>query len=188
MKNLFIVLQYVESIAMLRLLAILHVSVTIPHSWLLGRYGDFSEHDFCLYDMGLTVGLLEHVFSAIKQDCKLILNEEYMMNIFGPIVEKVPPFQKYLQHMFEEKQTFALGSRKGEDWWIPFDELIAELFYPTADYTCESNKITCDLAGDVAATFLVEFTDTNKATSASLSSIGGVRSVINISKDKGKQQ
>lgn len=186
MRNLYIVLQSVETIAMLRVLAILHVSVTIPHRWLSGKCGDFSEHDFGLYDMGLTVDLLEDAFSQIENDGKLILNEEFMMNIFCPIMDKIPPFQEYLQHMFEEKRTFALGSRKDNDRWLPFDELIAELFYPSVDYIRQSNEIACELAAVVAATFLTEFRDTNKATSASLSSIGGVRSAANVSEEDRK--
>ncbi len=65
----------------------------------------------------------------------------------------------------------------------PFNELIAELFYFSVDYIRQSNKIACELAGVVAATFLSEFRDTNKATSASLSSISGVKSAANVSKE-----
>ncbi len=138
------------------------------------------------YDMGLIVDLLEDEFLAIENDGRLILNEEFMMRIFQPIVDKVPPFKEYLQHMFEEKHTFALGSCKNEHQWLPFDELITELFDPSADYIQQSNEITCELAGVVATTFLLEFRDTNKATSVSLSSMDGVRSVANVSEDDRK--
>ncbi len=165
------------------MLAILHVSVTIPHCWLSGKCSDPSEHNFGLYDMGLTVDLLKDAFSEIEDDGELILNEELMMNFFRPILDKISPFQECLQHIFEEKRSFALWSCKDDDQWLPFDELIAELFYPSVDYIRQSNEIACELAGVVAATFLTEFRDTNKATSASLSSISGVKSAANVSKE-----
>ncbi len=79
-----------------------------------------------------------------------------------------------------------LGSCKDEDQWVQFDELISELFYPSADYIHQSNDITCELVGVVATTFLVEFRGTNKATSTMLSSIGGMRSVANVFEDDRK--
>ncbi len=65
--------------------------------------------------MGLTVDLLKDEFSDIEDDGKLILNEEFMMNFFCPTLDKIPPIQEYLQHMFKEKRTFALGSSKNDD-------------------------------------------------------------------------
>ncbi len=70
---------------MLLVLAILHVAITIPHCWLAGKCSGFFEHDFGLYDMGLTVDLFEDAFLAIKDDGKLILNEDFL--------DKVPPFK-----------------------------------------------------------------------------------------------
>ncbi len=87
--------------------------------------------------------------------------------------------------MFEEKQTFALGSCKDKDWWLPFDKLIAELLYPTAYYIHESNKITCDLEGVVAAT-KCGIQGYQESTSVSLSGIGGVRIAANVSEDNRK--
>ncbi len=64
--------------------------------------------------------------------------------------------------------------------WRPFDELIAELFYPSMDYIWQSNDTTCELATIIASTFFTEFQDTTKATSMSLMSIGGIRSVAKL--------
>ncbi len=110
LKHLFIVLQSVEMIAMLHVLSILHVAITIPHRWLSGKCGSLAKYDFGLYDMGLTVDLMEAGFEKISTDRKLILEEEFMMNIFLPIVTKVPPMKEYLTYMFEEKEANALGS------------------------------------------------------------------------------
>lgn len=186
LKHLFIELQSVEMIAMLCVLAILHVSITIPHCWLSGKCGSLSKYDFGLYDMGKTVDLMEAVFQKISDDGNLILEEEFMMNIFSPIVDKVPPMKGYLSYMFEEKEANALGSLAEKDRWLPYDELILQLFYPTKDYIIQSNKTACELAPLIAVTFLSEFRDTSKATSLSLSSIGGVRSATEVSEEDRK--
>lgn len=81
---------------MLWKLAILHGAVTIPYCWLSGKCNDFFEHGFDLYNMGFIVDLIEYAFLAIEDDGELILNEELMMSIFQPIVDKIPNFQEYL--------------------------------------------------------------------------------------------
>ncbi len=71
--------------------------------------------------MGCTVDLMESAFE-IALDGPLFLDEEFMMNIFDPIVSKLDNFARYLQYIFKEEQSFAVGSRKSEDKWLPFDE------------------------------------------------------------------
>ncbi len=182
-KNLFITLQSVEIIAQLRVLSIFHVAITIPHRWLAGKCGDLDQYDFGLYDMGWCADLLESAFMEIVNNPSLYLNEDFVMGIFSPIATKVTPLADYLKFMFEEKQTFALGSRKQDDLWLPYDELIAELFYPSRQYVRQTTDMTIKLASTVAVTLLAELRDSRKATSCSLSSLDGVRSCSKISEE-----
>ncbi len=80
-----------------------------------------------------------------------------MMNIFEPIVDQVEPFAEFFEFIFENKEGHSLGSREKADKWLPFDELCAELFFPTQNYVCQTHSITCRLAKVAAATFLIEF-------------------------------
>lgn len=60
--------------------------------------------------MSKTVDLMESAFTMISNKGKLILDEDFMMNIFSPIVSNIPPLKDYLAYMFEEKKANALGS------------------------------------------------------------------------------
>jgi hypothetical protein len=100
-------------------------------------------------------------------------------------VDQVEPFAEYLEFIFENKEGHALGSREKANNWLPFDELHAELFFPTRNYVRQTHSIACHLAEVAAATFLIEFQDHKKATSDYLSSISGIRSWVMVSdKDK----
>lgn len=102
MKNLFFVLQSVEMIAIFHVLAILHLTVTIPHQWLASKCGELREYNFGLYNLCLV---------AIADDGKLILKEDFMRSIFVPTMIKVKPLKEDLQFMFEVKHTLAVGFR-----------------------------------------------------------------------------
>ena len=46
--------------------------------------------------MGQALDLMEDVFVQIKNNGEMLLNEEFMMNIYQPLAEQVEPFQDYL--------------------------------------------------------------------------------------------
>jgi hypothetical protein len=107
--------------------------------------------------MRRTVDLMEEAYEKIANDGEMMLDEEFMMNIFGPIVDQVEPFAEYLEFMYENKEGHALGSREKAGKWLPFDELHAELFFPTRNYIRQTHSIACCLTEVAAATFLIEF-------------------------------
>ena len=75
--------------------------------------------------MGKGVDLTEEVFLRVADDGELILNEDYMMNIFKPVRDTVTPFDEYLTMMFEEKRGNVMSSRLEEDKVLPYDLLRA---------------------------------------------------------------
>ncbi len=105
--------------------------------------------------MGRTVDLMEEAFEKIANEGVMMLDKEFMMNIFEPIVDQVEPFLEYLEFTFENKEGHALGSREKADKWLPFDELRAELFFPTWNYVRQIHSIACCLAEVAAATFQI---------------------------------
>ena len=50
--------------------------------------------------MGRCVDLIEEAFLKIADDSELILNEDYMTNIFKPVRDTVTPLNEYLTMMF----------------------------------------------------------------------------------------
>jgi hypothetical protein len=65
--------------------------------------------------MGRTIDLMEEAFEKIANDGQMMLDNEFMMNIFEPIVDQVEPFAEYLEFIFENKEGHVLGSREKAD-------------------------------------------------------------------------
>ncbi len=129
MCSLFITLQSVEMIAQMIVLAILHIFIYIPTSWLAGNCQELKCTDFEVFDMGITVVLMENTFESFALNRSLLLDEEFMMIIFKPIMNKVDAFAGYLKYIFKQEESFTVGSSTSKDKWLPFDELHVELFY-----------------------------------------------------------
>ena len=127
---------------------------------------------------------MEDAFEKIANDGERMLDEQLMMHIFEPIVNQVDPFAEYLEYIFEKKEAHELCTRGKLDKWLPFDELRAELFFPTRNYVRQTHDTACRLAEVAAATFLIEFRDPKKATSEYLSSISRIRSWAMVSEEE----
>ena len=126
--------------------------------------------------MSRVVDMLEGAMEEVAKDGSKMLDEDFMMGIFSDIVGQVKPFQEYLDYIFEEKQSYPVGSRNKDNAQLPFDLLRAELFYPECIENRQTRDISCRLAQEIAITILTELRDPSKATSSYLSSIGGIYS------------
>ena len=180
-KNLYIELQSVEVVALVRCLSILHISICLPTRWLAGNTEDLGDYNFGLFDMGVVVDTIEDKMMMVVNDGSLFLDESFMMIIFSDLSEQIEPFQQYLQYIFEEKQSNPVGSRSDENKFLPFDELRAELFYPTRKDIRQSTSFCLRLAGEIACVFLRELRDKSKVTHEYLSSMMGTKSVAVVS-------
>ena len=65
--------------------------------------------------MGRALDLLEDAFEKIRDNGELLLDEEFMMNIFNDLSEQIKPFNDYLEYIFNEKKGAAVGRRKKPD-------------------------------------------------------------------------
>jgi hypothetical protein len=91
-------------------LAILHIAICIPTRWLAGKTQELAGFQFGVRDMGQKVDLIEDAFGKIACDGEMLLNEDFMMSIFQPIINQVKPFAEILEFIFEKKVAHALGS------------------------------------------------------------------------------
>ena len=90
------------------------------------------NYDFGYYDMGRMLDIMEDRFQEISRNRELLSDEEFMMDMFVEIENKVDPFAEYLDFMFTEKQSRCVGrSQLEKDKVLPYDELHTEIFYPT---------------------------------------------------------
>ena len=55
--------------------------------------------------MPKAVDLMDKAFYEINKDGILMLDDDFMMNIFEPLAKKIKPFKDYLTYIFEERQS-----------------------------------------------------------------------------------
>ncbi len=146
----------------------------LPTRWLAGNAKDLGQYGFSYYHMGSVLDLMEDRFEEISCDGSLMMNENYMMDIFSLIAINVDPFAEYLEFMFTEKQSKPVtGCKSNDEKILPYDELRAELFYPSRIDIWQTDGLVSHLGEEAATTFLIEFRNISKATLAYLSSISG---------------
>ena len=179
-RNLFMMLRSIEVISLLQVLAILHILVCMPMRWLAGNCGDLAQYNFGVAEMASVVDIMDKAFGIIVHDGSKIMNEQFMMSMFKKLTRKIPPFEQYLDYMFNEKQSNLVGPCTTEERVLPWDMVRTELFYPTRVDMIETNPFVPELASHAGAIFRVEFRDTRKATAKYLSDIGGTKSMKKI--------
>ena len=58
---------------------------------------------------------MEDRFEEISKNGELLLDEDFMMDMFLEIADKVDPFATYLEFMFTKKQSQIVGGTNSED-------------------------------------------------------------------------
>jgi hypothetical protein len=113
--NLYMNFQSMEVVALLRVLSILHISICMPVRWLAGKTESLSHYDFCCYNMGRVLDIMETAFMEIIDDPSKFLDEDFMMGLFSEISTQVDPFKAYHEYMFEEKLSNIVENSKLDD-------------------------------------------------------------------------
>lgn len=173
-------LRSVEMVSLLRILSILHISLCLPLRWLAGNCGDLGEYGFGVADMPKVLDLMDQAFAEIIEDGDMMLDDDFMMEIFKPLARSIEPFQDYLTFIFEGKRSNRVGSRAEEDKVLPWHLVREELFFPTRKDIIQSTEFSAVLAVEAAAVFRIEFRDARKATAKYLSDINGAKSMKNV--------
>ena len=103
-RNLFVVPGSVEMIDLARLLSIIHISVCMPFLWLAGKTHRLKEYkNWGPPSMARVIDTLRENMNAISEKPELILNEQFMIDIFKEYREELLPFQAYWDEMFNKK-------------------------------------------------------------------------------------
>jgi hypothetical protein len=93
-----------EMIVQLRVASILHLAVVIPMRWLAGNTHKLSEYGWGERSRGRAITFLHDAFVDVQGDGALMLDENFIMNIFSPLYEEISPLKEYLDYHFEEKE------------------------------------------------------------------------------------
>ncbi len=81
-RSLFIVLGLMKMIAQLRVASIFHLAVVLSIRWLAGNTHRLFEHGWGECSMGRAITLLHDAFVEIQSDGVLLLELNFIMNIF----------------------------------------------------------------------------------------------------------
>ncbi len=98
--------------------------------WLAGNTHKLAEYGWGERSMGRVFTLLHDAFVEIQSNGSLLLEQDFIMNIFSPLYDEIPPLKQYLNYHFEEKEGNVIGSNNKHDHVLAIDEAMAELFYP----------------------------------------------------------
>ncbi len=128
-RSLFIALGSMEVIAVLRVASILHLAVIFPLRWLTGNTHKQIECQWGERSMGRAVQLLYDAFVSIQENGSLLLDHDFIMNIFSSLYTELQPFKEYLDYHLEEKEGNVIGSDDAEERVLA-TEAMAELFWP----------------------------------------------------------
>ena len=71
-------------VSLLRVLYILHISLCLPLQWLSGNCSNIEKYGFVVTDMPKAVDLMDKAFAEITKDGNLMLDDDFMMNLFEP--------------------------------------------------------------------------------------------------------
>ena len=75
--------------------------------------------------MARVIDTLREKINAISKKPELILNEQFIINIFKEYREELPPFQAYWDEMFNKKQMSVVEeNRKERQGKPPTEELV----------------------------------------------------------------
>ena len=107
--NIFIILSLLTITVLARLYDIIHITICLKTCWYAGNCHILSDYNWYVRSMEKMVDELETTIEAIEEDGVLIVNEGFMMVIFQGIMDKLPPFEKYWSHMFQNKSMPVVG-------------------------------------------------------------------------------
>ena len=85
---------------------------------------------------------MDKAFAEITKDGNLMLDDDFIMNIFEPLAKKIKPFKEYLTYIFEERHRCPVGSQSEEDKVYSYDLLRAELYFPMRKDILQSNTFS----------------------------------------------
>ena len=109
---------------------------------------------------------LYNAFLEIRQDGALMLDEEYIINIFSSLHNVLPELKTFLDYYFEQKEVnvVVVGSKDSESRVLGIDIARAELFYPKQAANRKTNCRCEELAVRLATCSILMVTDKRRST------------------------
>jgi hypothetical protein len=142
-------------IAQLRIASINFIAVVVPMHWLAGKMHELGHRNWSERSMGRAVDLMYNAFAEVESDGELMLDEDFIMNIFSPLYAELPELKEYLTYYFEENESNVIGSCSHRDCVLAIDLAKCEVFYPTKKENQQTHDLCFNLAKEVATCLLL---------------------------------
>jgi hypothetical protein len=144
-QNLFVALKTSELVALSQLLSILYIAVCIPCWWLAGKTHELARYDWGPMLMGQVIDTLNNAMHEIHKTPALILDEKYMMAIFGEYLHELPPFKNYWDEFLSKRQMSVIARKSGTKE-VHYARLLNQLFAPTCLADMKTGQRVINLA------------------------------------------
>jgi hypothetical protein len=82
----------------------------VPMRWLAGKTHELAHRGWGERSMGRAIDLLHAAFTDILEEPSLLLDYEFVMNIFQPLYNDLPEFEEFLEFYREDKVGNVHGS------------------------------------------------------------------------------
>jgi hypothetical protein len=100
----------------------------------------------------------------VQEDPSLLLDYDFIMNIFEPLYGDLLELEEFLEFYREDKRGNVHGLCHPDNRILVIDLAIAEVFFPVKLCNRETAEFCIKLAKAIATVLLVELEDTSKAT------------------------
>ena len=100
---LFLQLTYIEMIAQLQVDAILFLLIIVPMQWLFANTHLWGHCKWGEKNMASEFNLIYCTFIKVRASGALILDEDFMMNIFLPIILKLTELKDFLDWYYKKE-------------------------------------------------------------------------------------
>jgi hypothetical protein len=101
-----------EVIARLCMASIIHLAIVLPMHFLAENTHKLCHWSSSDQSMGIAIYLLHSAMSEVHSISKLMLDYDYIKNIFKPLNNDVPDLKDYVTYLCEEKSGNVVGSKK----------------------------------------------------------------------------
>jgi hypothetical protein len=158
LRCLFVLMTSEEIIAQSRLYGILYISFCLPMRWLAANTPELGEWGWGPISNSDAIDTLRMRMMDIADDPTKVLDEDYMMNMFGKYVDALPPFKKYWDYLYDKKRMRVIAADSGATL-MQFAELRKELFHPSDSTNAATDDRLVELAKVAAQGILDELHD-----------------------------
>ena len=149
--------------------------------WLASNTFKLAHRDWGENSMGRVKGLLYIALVSIQSEGKLILDFNFMMNIFADLKQELQEFDTYSTWFYYKKEGNVIGPHSTKEQVLPVDQGIATLFYPQEVQNRQTNSLCAHLGSELATCLILEIEDPRKANRDYLSIMDGKHSYAQVS-------